>query len=135
MYYSHDSHGLGHSTRALAILTGIKKHIPSADLLMAAGTGVPQIFLNQGIEVIKLPSTKIVDKPDDSTSLTPRYLKGSINKIAELRRRILLDTFDCFKPNVLIVEHAFFGQNAEMLPLLIRRCSPLSLTTTDIIRR
>jgi len=121
MYYSHNSHGLGHSTRALAILTGIKKQNPNSDILIAAGTGVPHIFLNQGIEIVKLPSIKMTDNPDNSTSLIPRYLKASLSEISELRRRILLDTFDCFKPNVLIVEHAFFGQNAEMLPILMRR--------------
>ncbi|MBM3299753.1 MAG: hypothetical protein FJY85_07345, partial [Deltaproteobacteria bacterium] len=56
LVYTHNSIGLGHAFRTLAVVTGIKKWRPDIDFLVMSGCSIPQIFFQEGIEVVKLPS-------------------------------------------------------------------------------
>ncbi len=121
IYYTHNSIGLGHAFRALAVITGMKKHRPDIDFLVVSGTSVPELFLRNGIEIVKLPSIKFhID--DDTYFLGPRYLKDcSVEEISDLRQKIIEDTFSTFRPDVLIVEHNMLGQRGEIIPLLLKK--------------
>jgi predicted glycosyltransferase len=121
MYYTHNSIGLGHAFRALAVITAMKKHRPDIDFLVVSGTSVPELFLKNGIEIIKLPSIKFhID--DNTYFLGPRYLKNcSVEEISDLRQRMIEDTFSTFRPDVLIVEHNMLGQRGEIIPLLLKK--------------
>jgi predicted glycosyltransferase len=121
LVYSHNSIGLGHTFRVLAIITGIKKWRPDIDFLVVSGTSVPHILLRQGIEVIKLPSIKKMITSEGG-SLAPRYLnETSLGGILEYRKKAIADAFDFFKPDVLMVEHYVAGLSGEVIPLLIRK--------------
>ena len=75
LVYTHNSIGLGHAFRTLAVITGIKKWRPDIDFLVISGTSIPQIFFKEGIEVIKLPSVKLdIDRED--SPMHSRYLSG-----------------------------------------------------------
>lgn len=129
LVYSHNSIGLGHTFRVLAIITGIKKWRPDIDFLVVSGTSVPHILLRQGIEVIKLPSVKKV-MTGEANSLAPRYLhKTNLEDILEYRKRAVADVFDFFKPDVLMIEHYMAGLSGEIMPLLARKKT--CLRTTD----
>jgi predicted glycosyltransferase len=121
MYYTHNSIGLGHAFRALAVITGMKKHRPETDFLVVSGTSVPELFLRNGIEIVKVPSIKFhIDK--DTYFLGPRYLRDcSVEEISDLRQKIIEDTFSTFQPDVLIVEHNMLGQRGEIIPLLLKK--------------
>jgi len=121
MYYTHNSIGLGHAFRALAVITAMRKHRPDIDFLVVSGTSVPELFLKSGIEIVKLPSIKFhID--DNTYFLGPRYLKNcSVEEISDLRQKIIEDTFNTFRPDVLIVEHNMLGQRGEIIPLLLKK--------------
>ncbi len=121
MYYTHNSIGIGHAIRALAVITGMQKHRPDIDFLVVSGTSVPELFLRHGIEIVKLPSIKFhID--DNTYFLGPRYLKSSsVEEISDLRQKIIEDTFNIFRPDVLIVEHNMLGQRGEIIPLLLKK--------------
>jgi predicted glycosyltransferase len=121
MYYTHNSIGIGHAFRALAVITGMKKHRPDMDFLVISGTSVPELFLRNGIEIVKLPSIKFhID--DNTYFLGPRYLKScSVEGISDLRQKIIEETFSAYRPDVLIVEHNMLGQRGEILPLLLKK--------------
>jgi predicted glycosyltransferase len=121
MYYTHNSIGLGHAFRALAVLTGMREHRPDIDFLVVSGTSVPELFLKNGIEIIKLPSIKFhID--DNIHLLVPRYLRHcSVEEVSDLRQKIIEDTFNTFQPDVLIVEHNMLGQRGEIIPLLLKK--------------
>ncbi len=121
MYYTHNSIGLGHAFRAVAVITGMKKHRPDIDFLVVSGTSVPELFLRNGIEIVKLPSVKFhID--EDTYYLGPRYLDHcSVEEISDLRQKIIEDTFSTFRPDVLIVEHNMLGQRGEIIPLLLKK--------------
>jgi predicted glycosyltransferase len=121
LVYSHNSIGLGHTLRVLAIITGIKKWRPDIDFLVVSGTSVPHILLRQGIEVIKLPSVKKL-MTEGNNSLAPRYLhKTGLGDILEYRKKAVAGIFDFFKPDVLMIEHYLSGLSGEVTPLLARK--------------
>ena len=138
LVYSHNSIGLGHAFRTLAVITGMKKWRPDIDFLVISGTSIPQIFFRQGIEVIKLPSVKLDIDSKDST-MQSRYLAGfELEEIFDFRQTMIMASFDFFQPDVLIIEHNMTGQMSELIPLLMkkwmRRGGPMDFTLVHICR-
>ena len=128
LLYTHNITGLGHAFRSLAVIKGIKKWRPHIDFLVMSGSSVPHIFLKEGIEVVKLPGIKM--KFNEKISLKPRYLKSThINNIFDYRQKLIIDTFDFFKPQVLIVEHNMNGLMNEVVPLILKKS--LRLETSE----
>lgn len=121
LVYSHNSIGLGHAFRTLAVITGIRKWRPDIEFLVISGTSIPQIFFREGIEVIKLPSIKLdIDCADHP--MCSRYLSGfELENIFDFRQRIILASFDFFQPDALIIEHNMTGQMSELIPLLMKK--------------
>ncbi len=121
LVYTHNSIGLGHAFRTLAVITGMKKWRPDIDFLVVSSTSVPQIFFKEGIEVIKLPSVKIdIDQKDNP--MRSRYLTGfELEAIFDFRQKLIMESFDFFQPDVLIIEHNMTGQMSELIPLLMKK--------------
>ncbi len=121
LVYTHNSIGLGHAFRTLAVVTGIRKWRPDINFLVISSTSIPQLFLSQGIELVKLPSVKIdIDSADNR--MIARYLHDfDVETLFDYRQRIILETFDFFKPDVLMVEHNMTGQMSELIPLLMKK--------------
>src|SRR3990172_1656006 len=121
LVYTHNSIGLGHAFRTLAVITGMKKWRPDIDFLVVSSTSVPQIFFKEGIEVIKLPSVKIdIDHKDNP--MQSRYLTGfELETIFDFRQRLIMASFDFFQPDALIIEHNMTGQMSELIPLLMKK--------------
>ena len=121
LVYTHNSIGLGHAFRTLALITGMKKWRPDIDFLVISGTSIPQIFFREGIEVIKLPSIKLdIDRQD--SPMVSRYLSGfGLEEIFDFRQNMIMSTFDFFQPDVLIIEHNMTGQMSELIPLLMKK--------------
>jgi predicted glycosyltransferase len=121
LVYTHNSIGLGHAYRTLALVTGIRRSRPDIDFLILSGSSIPTIFLSQGIEVIKLPSIRLEMEGKDA-SMTPRYFQGvDLETLLDLRQRLILDAFDFFRPDVLMIEHHMIGQANELMPLVVRK--------------
>ncbi len=121
LVYTHNSIGLGHAFRTLALITGMKRWRPDIDFLVLSGTSIPQIFFREGIEVIKLPSIKLdIDRQDNP--MVSRYLSGfGVEEIFDFRQNMIMSTFDFFQPDVLIIEHNMTGQMSELIPLLMKK--------------
>lgn len=138
LVYTHNSIGLGHAFRTLAVITGIRKWRPDINFLVISSTSVPQIFFNEGIEVIKLPSVKLEIDGDDHKMLCRYLCDLDLESIFEFRQRIILETFDFFKPDVLMVEHNMTGQMSELIPLLMkkwmRRGGPVDFALAHVCR-
>jgi predicted glycosyltransferase len=121
LVYTHNSIGLGHAFRTLAVVTGMRKCRPDINFLVLSSCSIPQIFFDQGIEVVKLPSVKI-DIDRDDNRMSPRYLNDfDLESVFEFRQRLILETFDFFKPDALIIEHNMTGQMSELIPLLMKK--------------
>ncbi|MFH1115330.1 MAG: glycosyltransferase [Pseudomonadota bacterium] len=121
LVYTHNSIGLGHAFRTLAVITGMKKWRPDIDFLVISGTSVPQIFFDEGIEVMKLPSIKLdIDRED--SPMVSRYLSGfDLESIFDFRQTVIMASFNFFQPDALIIEHNMTGQMSELIPLLMKK--------------
>lgn len=121
LVYTHNSIGLGHAFRTLAVITGIKRWRPDIDFLVLSGTSVPQVFFAEGIEVIKLPSVKL-DINHKDNPMHSRYLTGfELESIFDFRQQIIMASFDFFQPDALVIEHNMTGQMSELIPLLMKK--------------
>ncbi|MBI4798306.1 MAG: hypothetical protein HY794_06145 [Desulfarculus sp.] len=118
MLYTHNSIGLGHAIRCLAVITGMRRHRPDLDFLVLTGSALPQLFLAEQVEVVKLPSLR-QELEQSRPWLRPRYLHGlSATEVAGLRQRLILSAVEGFAPDAVLVEHYPAGLLGEALPLL-----------------
>ncbi len=115
LLYSHDSWGLGHLRRSLAIAHAINRAVPGSSLLVATGSPSATAFpLAAGIDVLKLPSVT----KDAAGCYQARQLNDEFNAVVQLRSALLIAAFEAFQPNLLIVDHQLVGLSGEVLPLL-----------------
>jgi len=121
LVYTHNSIGLGHAVRTLSVITGMRKWRPDLDFLVISGGSAPQLFLKEGIDIVKLPGImQEVDKP--GAPYAPRYLNTfSVFDLFDFRTRVILDTLDFFNPDVVMVEHTLTGLRGEAIPLVLRK--------------
>lgn len=115
MMYAHDTYGLGHLRRSLAIAGHLAHAIPGLNTLLVTGSPVAQHFvLPPGADYVKLPS--VVKTGDDQyrardLDLTPEGIK-------RLRAAIIAEVSAHFAPDVVLVDHAPLGMKGELLPAL-----------------
>ncbi len=121
MLYTHNAVGLGHVFRSLAVLGGMRPWAPRWDFLAVSGSSIPQAFLEEGVEVLKLPGARL-NIEQAGPSLSPRHLKSlSLDCLFDLRTKLIQDAFDCFAPEAVLVEHNMAGLMNELVPLLLRK--------------
>lgn len=121
MLYTHNAVGLGHVFRSLAVITGMRLWAPLWDFLVVSGSSVPQAFLGEGVEVLKLPGVRLTAE-SDGLRLRPRLLQSmSLDAVFDLRSRLLMDALDGFAPEVVLVEHNLAGIMNELTPLLLSK--------------
>ena len=117
LLYSHDSYGLGHLRRSMTLATALAESLPSASVVIATGSPcATQFAVPAGVDVIKLPS---ITKDRDGRYV-PRSLPGPLESVLSLRRSVLRDLVDAFRPDLLIVDHQVVGLHGELLPALER---------------
>ncbi len=121
LVYTHNSIGLGHVFRTLAVITGIRKWRPDIDFMVISGTSVPHVLMRQGIEVVKLPGVKKAVE-ETGCPLKPRYLRSlQIDEILRFRRTIIREAHAFFRPDVVMIEHYLAGLSGEIAPLLMEK--------------
>ncbi len=113
--YCHDSVGIGHLRRTMAICEHVGKQHPCASFLLATGTPYLTLFKQiPRVDSIKLPALK---KLDDG-SYGCKYLTVSSEQMMRCRESLLLQTAEFFNPDVLLVDKAPVGVCGELLPTL-----------------
>jgi predicted glycosyltransferase len=135
MFYSHDSYGLGHLRRTLAIAHYLRAYLPWLSQLIVTGSPVAHGFpIPEGADYVKLPSVvKVGEGKFESRSLSAPFLKT-----LAVRGDILLSTARHLEPDVLLVDHTPAGLKGEIVPTLrhLKAHSPhtrLILGLRDII--
>jgi len=120
LYFTHNSLGIGHAVRTLAIIRGLRKINKNIRFLVVTASKVPNIFLDEGIDVVKLPST-ILTKGKNGWALKPRFLDIGISNIIGMRYKILLDCFYSLRPHAVFIDNILSGQGSELLPIILHR--------------
>jgi predicted glycosyltransferase len=121
--YAHDTYGLGHLRRSLAIAGHLAHAIPDLATLLVTGSPVAHSFaLPPRTDYVKLPS---VTKTGDE-QYRARDLDLPPERMISLRAALIADVATHMAPDVVLVDHAPLGMKGELLPALhaLRRERP-----------
>lgn len=115
LYYSHDSYGLGHLRRTLALAHQVREQLPDATQLIVSGAAHTDGWsLPAGADWVKLPSVVKVG----SGEYRPRSLECAFEPTLALRGDMVLAAARRFQPDVFVVDHVPNGLQGEALPAL-----------------
>lgn len=111
--YSHDTYGLGHIRRTMAIAN----HLRDADTNVLILTGSPlagRFKFPEQVDFVRIPGM-IKRTNDEYQSLS---IKIDEQQALSIRTNIILATAQTFKPNLFIVDKEPLGLKKEVLPTL-----------------
>lgn len=127
LLYSHDTYGLGHLRRNLAIAEHLLQRQPAFSVRLLTGSPVIASWdLPEGLDVTALPP---VVKTGVET-YTPRNSTMPFGLVKADREALILKSVIEERPDIFLVDHAPAGMNAELLSTLafIRREMPHTQT-------
>jgi predicted glycosyltransferase len=111
LLYSHDTYGLGHIRRNLAIANGLLAHEPSLQIVLLSGSVVSERFeVSRRLTVVKLPAV-VKDGPESYRPVDSRLSLGLVRRV---RSAVIADVARRFAPDVLLVDHAPAGMGGEL---------------------
>lgn len=115
LVYSHDTFGLGHLRRCLALVRTLCLRYPKASALLVTGSPMVHRYpMPPGADYVKLPALRKVE----SEQYEARTLNIAGSEIRTMRSNLILHTLRDFDPNVLLVDHSPTGSKGELLPAL-----------------
>lgn len=138
--YSHDTQGLGHVRRNIALAAALVADEPGTDVLLL--TGAPEatsLPLPPHTDVLTLPTLR----KDPAGGYAPRTLGTSLSELLGLRASILAASLTAFAPDLLVVDKVARGVDGELdaalaaLPARTRRVLGLRevLDAPEVARR
>jgi predicted glycosyltransferase len=111
LMYSHDSYGLGHLRRTLALAEAFVERDPEANVLLLTGSTISGAYrMSQGIDLLKLPSAVKVG----NGVYEPSRMSVSFEELRRLRSQLIKSAAVSFEPDVFIVDKAPLGMKSEV---------------------
>lgn len=112
--YSHDSVGLGHTRRNLALAHGLARHLPGltgapVTGLLLSSLSVPGHHLPPGFDIVAVPS---IGKSQGAYA--PRHLGVGMGEVVQLRAEILRAAILGFGPDLMIIDRHVHGLHGEL---------------------
>lgn len=125
LMYSHDTYGLGHIRRTMAIAS----HLLGENINILILTGSPivgRFTFPEQIDFVRIPG--IIKKTNEE--YLPLSIKIDPRHVLNIRKNIITATAKAFKPNLFIVDKEPLGLKKEVLPTLkwLKRCMPETRT-------
>lgn len=115
LIYSHDTYGLGHLRRNLAIAEHLLGRLNPFSVRLLSGSPVIQNWpVPSGLEVTPMPPV-VKTGPEN---YRPREGHESFQLVKAYREAVILKTVMAYRPDVLLVDHAPAGMGGELLPAL-----------------
>jgi len=133
LMYSHDTYGLGHIRRTMAIARNLVG--PEVNILSVTGSPiVGRYTMPRGIDFVRIPG--MIKKTN--VVYVPHSIKVDPKIAISIRTKIISATAKSFKPDLLIVDKVPTGLKGEVLPTLkwMRKnlpCSRVVLGLRDIL--
>ena len=113
LMYSHDTYGLGHIRRSLAIAGSLKKS-PANVLILTGSTLVGRFRIPQRVDFVRIPGMiKVTNE-----RYLPLSMKLEAAEVLDIRKNIILATAMAFKPDFFIVDKAPLGLKREVVETL-----------------
>ena len=121
LMYSHDTYGLGHIRRTMAIASNLLG--PRINILLLTGSPIAGRFsFPDRIDFVRIPG--MIKKTNDE--YRPLSIKINARHALDIRKNIITATAKTFQPHLFIVDKEPLGLKKEVLPTLqwLRRCRP-----------
>ena len=114
-FYSHDTQGLGHTRRNIALAGALVAAHPGTDVLLVTGNPEACLLpLPRQTDVLTLPTIR----KTASGGYASRSLASPLEMVLDLRARMLEATLGSFAPDLLVVDKVPAGVGGELLPAL-----------------
>ncbi|GAB6193254.1 glycosyltransferase family protein [Desulfocastanea catecholica] len=129
LMYSHDTYGLGHIRRTMAIANHLRD--ANTNVLILTGSPIAGRFqFPQHVDFVRIPGM-IKKSNDDYQSFSIRIHP---EKALSIRTNIILATARSFQPNLFIVDKEPLGLKREVLPTLewLKSESPSTMTVLGL---
>lgn len=111
--YSHDTYGLGHIRRTMAIARNLSA--PGINILILTGSPIAGRFpIPFGVDFVRIPGMI----KQSNTVYVPHSIKVNPQKALEIRQEIITATAKSFDPDLFIVDKVPVGLKGEVLPVL-----------------
>ena len=113
LMYSHDTYGLGHIRRTMAIANHLRG--PETNILILTGSPIVGRFtLPEGIDFVRIPG--MIKKTNEE--YLPLSIKINPEHALDIRKSIIQATAQAFQPQLFIVDKEPLGLKKEILPTL-----------------
>lgn len=129
LMYSHDTFGLGHIRRTMAIATHLRS--PNTNILILTGSPLAGRFsFPQQIDFVRIPG--MIKKTNEE--YLPLSIKINPRHALDIRQSIIKATAKTFQPHLFIVDKEPLGLKKEVLPTLkwMRRNQPDTRTVLGL---
>jgi predicted glycosyltransferase len=129
LMYSHDTYGLGHIRRSLAIASHIRA--PHINILILTGSHLAGRFdFPQGIDFVRIPGMIKMTNEE----YLPLSIKINPGHAMEIRKSIIKTTAKTFQPRLFIIDKEPMGLKKEVLSTLrwIKRSLPHARTVLGL---
>lgn len=131
--YGHDTMGLGHVRRNLALAAALRNSPSDPQVLVLTGAAEAGRFpLPDGVDLLVLPGVA----KDESGGYHSRRLDAPLADIVSLRSSILTSALTSFVPHLLVVDkvaRGFAGELAPVLPALHDTGTHIVLGLRDVL--
>jgi predicted glycosyltransferase len=119
LMYSHDTYGLGHIRRTLAIASHLRT--PNVNILIITGSPIVGRFsFPPQIDFVRVPGMIKMTNEE----YLPLSIKINTRHVLKIRQSIISSTAKAFQPRLFIVDKAPLGLKREIIPTLqwFNRC-------------
>ncbi|MDA8195815.1 MAG: glycosyltransferase [Actinomycetota bacterium] len=113
--YSHDTYGLGHLRRNIALAEALVKSSKAMRIVIVTGSRVASSFETPSqVELVELPPVVKVGVDEYEA----QGIKIPISLIKRARAAIIIDVIKRFSPEIFYVDHSPLGMGQELRPVL-----------------
>ncbi len=129
LMYSHDTYGLGHIRRTMAIASNLKAR--DINILILTGSPIAGRFsFPEQIDFVRIPG--MIKKTNEE--YLPLSIKIDPTHALDIRTSIITATAKAFKPHLFIVDKEPLGLKKEVLPTLkwMKKCLPGTKTVLGL---
>lgn len=111
--YSHDTFGLGHIRRTLAIARSLRK-LPATVLILTGSPLVGRFKIPRRVDFVRIPGMIKMTNEE----YLPLSMKLEATEVLEIRKSIILSAAQAFSPDFFIVDKAPLGLKREVVDTL-----------------
>jgi predicted glycosyltransferase len=127
--YSHDTYGLGHIRRTMAIASQLRNQ--NTNILILTGSPIAGRFsFPEQVDFVRIPG--MIKKTNEE--YLPMSIKINPGHALDIRKKIIIATVKAFQPQLFIVDKEPLGLKKEILPTLIwlKKCCPNTRTVLGL---